>query len=165
MSKDKALCGPVHGSSSNYTPPHIGSYTAPRNDSFFLTCASAYTSQTRRNRVPLRPQAPLCLDQQLVNFSWEESERRCCQSSGPCNTCSISQPESSYSWCFQKLASYFSRTLITETKVRLRGMCQFSLPTLFLKNFPRVHVSVESLSTGLPGVRALSLETMLVFLT
>lgn len=145
--------------------PILGHTRLPETTHSFWPATSAYASQTGRNKVPLRPQAPLCLDQQLVNFPWEESERRCCQSSGPCNTCSISQPESSYSWCFQKLASYFSRTLITDTKVGLRGMCQFSLPTLFLKSFPRVHVSVESLPTGLPGVSALSLGTMLVFLT
>lgn len=137
--------------------PISGHIQLPETTHSFWPGASAYTSQTGRKELPLRPQVPLCLDQQLVNFSWEESESRCCQSSGPCNTCSISQPESSLSWCFQKLVSYFSRTLITETKFRLRGMRLFSLPTLFLKSFLRVHVSVESLPAGLPGVSALRL--------
>lgn len=114
--------------------PILGHIRLPEMTRSFWPGASVYTSQTGRNQLPLRPQVPLYLDQQLVNFSWEESESCCCQSSGPCNTCSISQPESSYSWCFQKVVSYFSRTLITETKVRLRGMCWFSLPTLFLKS-------------------------------
>lgn len=157
LSEDKALCGPVHGCSSNYTPRHIGAYTAPRNGLFFLTwCLSVYFPYWKEQPTSQAPGTSLSWTAVGKLFR-ENSESRCCQSSGPCNTCSISQPESSYSWCFQKLVSYFSRTLITETKVRLCRMCWFSLPTLFLKSFPKAHVSVESLPTGLPGVSALPL--------
>lgn len=156
LSEDKALCDPVHGCSSNYTPPHIGSYTAPRNDSFFLTwCLSVYFPNLKEQSTSQAPGTSLSWS--AVGKLSRDSESCCCQSSGPCNTCSISQPESSYSWCFQKLVSDFSRTLISETKVRLCGMCWFSLPTLFLKSFPRAHISVESLPTGLPGVSVLRL--------